>query len=516
MNSSTLRILHLEDNARDAELVKEMLLQNELECAITRVQNRADFENEIAQGNFDLIISDYRLPSFDGISALGIAHEKCPEIPFIFVSGNIGEESAIETLKNGATDYILKDRLLRLVASVKRAIREVEMRKEHKQLEEKFRQSQKMEAIGRLAGGIAHDFNNLLTVISGYSEVLMREYEKIPEVYQGLQEIRKAAEKSSALTYQLLAFSRRQMLRPKVLDLNGVIANSNQMLHRLVGEDIEHETSLDPNLGRIKVDPNQLEQVILNLVVNARDAMPGGGKITIQTTNTSLERLQGSYHQDVKAGEYVLLSVKDTGSGMTEEVKQHIFEPFFTTKGEGKGTGLGLATVFGVVRQSGGYVEVESEADKGTLFKIYFPRVEELCSPDEVKHAPTKQKGSETILLVEDEEAVRLLTRRILEAFGYRVLEAESGYKALATCGSYKDKIHMLLTDSIMPKMSGEELSKQIIKKFPDIKVLYISGYTNLFWNKEPAPKPNIGFLQKPFTPSTLGLKVREMLDQQV
>ena len=509
-----LRILHLEDNSNDAELVEAILTEHKVDCQITRVEGRKDFEAALERGGFDLILSDYKLPSFDGISALAMAQKKCPEVPYIFVSGNIGEEKAIETLKSGATDYILKDQLLRLVSSVKRAIHEAEMKKEHRQLEDQFRQSQKMEVIGRLTGGIAHDFNNMLTVISGYSEMLMRDLEKQDPVYKGLEEIRKTAEKSSALTRQLLAFSRRQILQPRVLDLNAVIASADQMFRRLIGEDIQLVTLSGQNLGRVKVDPGQLEHVILNLIVNARDAMPAGGKITIETMNIMLDENDVLRQPGSKTGRYVMLSINDAGSGMTDEVKARLFEPFFTTKEVGKGTGLGLATVFGIVKQNDGYIEVDSQPGKGTTFKIYLPEVEEKMDTAEVKTAPPKQGGSGVILLVEDETAVRLLIRKILELNGYTVLEADSGSKAISMCKEYKGVIHLLLTDSVMPRMSGEDLSKNVAVLRPEIKVLYVSGYADQHLSQQRILEPNIPFLQKPFTPAALASKVREILDQ--
>ena len=511
--NSTLRILHLEDNSNDAELVREILTEHKVNCEITRVQSRKDFEAALGNGGFDLILSDYKVPSFDGISALAIARERCPDIPYIFVSGNIGEERAIETLKNGATDYILKENLLRLVSSLKRAIREAEMKKEHRQLEEQLRQSQKMEVVGRLAGGVAHDFNNMLTVIAGYSEMLMKNLKKDDPIYIGLEEIGKAAEKSSAMTRQLLAFSRRQVLQPKVLDLNASITNAYQMFHRLIGEMIDLVIVAATDIGRVKVDPSQLEQVMLNLIVNARDAMPKGGKIIIETKSVFFDEYNALQQQGIKAGKYVLLSVKDTGMGMTEEVKAHIFEPFFTTKEAEKGTGLGLATVFGIIKQNDGSIEVDSQPGQGATFKIYLPEVKEKIDREKNKITPSEQKGSEIILLVEDETAVRTLTRKILELNGYTVLEAEGGGKAISICQEYKSTIHLLLTDFVMPCMSGEDLSEKLLVLRPEMRVIYFSGYIDQPWNQRKILEPGTAFLQKPFTPDKLARKVREVLD---
>lgn len=511
----TLQILHLEDSLNDAALVKELLAEHKLDFEIFCVQTQKDFEAALERKDLDLILSDYRLPAFDGVSALALARERRPELPYIFVSGNIGEERAIETLKNGATDYILKDHLLRLVSSIRRAVHEVEMKKEHAQLEAQLRQSQKMELVGRLAGGIAHDFNNMLTVIAGYSEVLMRDLKSEDPVYKGLEEIKKAADKSTALTRQLLAFSRRQVLQPKIIDLNTVLINSNQMIRRLMGDKVELMMNASPNLGLVKVDPGQIEQVVLNLVVNARDAMLEGGKVIIETKNAVMNEAYVLEHPGAKTGEYVLLTVKDNGMGMTPEVQSHVFEPFFTTKEPGKGTGLGLATVFGIVKQSHGYIELISAPGKGTTFEIYLPKVKEkIETKPEVKPSLFPGHGTETILLVEDELGVRTFTRKILEMNGYKVLEAENGEKAIALCESYKDTIHLLLTDSVMPRMSGEDVSKKISALKPSVKVVYFSGYADQQLNERRLLEPDVVFLQKPFTPQVLAGKIREVLDK--
>ena len=509
-----LKILHLEDNPNDAELVKETLVADNPDCKIIRVDNREDFEMELDRGEYDLIISDYKLPSFDGISALALAQQKCPDTPYLFVSGNIGEEKAIETLKNGATDYILKDRLLRLVPSVNRALHEALIKKEHRLLEEKLRQSQKMEAIGKLTGGIAHDFNNMLTIISGYTEMLIGKMEDRSLTRMGLEEIRKAAEKSSALTRQLLAFSRRQVLQPKVLDLKEKIMNSIEMFHRLIGEGIELVTVIQENLGRIKVDPSQLEQVMLNLVINARDAMPKGGRITLEAMNIVYDESFVMRNPDIAIGEYVMLMVRDTGVGINLADKARIFEPFFTTKSEGKGTGLGLATVFGIVSQSGGYIEVETAPGAGAAFKIYLPKVEENPQMMETETVVEQQNGSETVLLVEDESSVRKFICTILETKGYKVLEVENEKHAISVCSEYKGKIHLLLTDCVMPQMSGKELSQKILALHPEIRVLYVSGYMDQDPAGQNILEPNTAFLQKPFSPDKLAKKVREILDR--
>jgi two-component system cell cycle sensor histidine kinase/response regulator CckA len=396
------------------------------------------------------------------------------------------------------------------ISGLKRA--EEEMRG----LEEQFRQSQKMEAVGRLGGGIAHDFNNLLTVIKGYSQLSLLDLKESDPLWGNIQEIQKATQRATDLTRQLLAFSRRQILDLKVLDLNTLLRDLDKMLRRIIGEDIELVTLLSGDLGRVKIDPGQIEQVIFNLAVNARDAMASGGKLLIETTNVELDKEYANAHIGVVPGRYVKLSVSDTGIGMSQEVREKVFEPFFTTKDKGKGTGLGLSTVYGIVKQSGGNIWVYSEPGHGTTFKIYLPEVEEeldrLHGRDETEFSP---RGSETVLLVEDEQEVRLLAHRLLSQQGYRVLEATNGEEALYVAQKQSgEKIHLLLTDVVMPRMGGKELADQLKILRPDIKVLYTSGYTDDAIVHHGVLEPGIHFLQKPFSLKTLSHKVREVLDR--
>jgi len=384
-----------------------------------------------------------------------------------------------------------------------------------RETEAQLRQAQKMEAVGRLAGGVAHDFNNLLTVIRGYSELLLGRLGPTDAMRKDMEEIKKAADRASGLTRQLLAFSRRQFIAAKVVDLNALVANMDGMLRRLIGEDIvELCAELDASTGAIKADPGQVEQVIMNLVVNARDAMPTGGRLTIETRNVTIGKGLRLDAVGVPPGSYVLLAVRDNGHGMDAEIRSHLFEPFFTTKEKGKGTGLGLSTVYGIVKQSGGNITVESAPGRGTTFRIYFPRVEpEVPETAGAVEAIDPAHGRETILLVEDEPAVRGLVHETLRLHGYTVLEARHGIEALLTSTKYVGPIHLLLTDVVMPQMSGPEIAEKLLTVRPGIKVLYMSGYPDHPVFDQGGVSRETGFLPKPFTPPELAQKVREVLD---
>ena len=802
-----LHILHLEDNPNDADLVKGLLEAEGFACHIVVVENRDDFSYALDRGGFDLILSDFSLPSYDGRSALLLARRKCPDVPYIFFSGTIGESAAIESLKAGATDYILKQWPARLVPAIRRALSEarelaerkraeeqlrqvqgqftsifnsskdaigyatidglflevntafekltgyskkellaktyqaltpmeyrgieadiiatvirtgkpaeyekefirkdgtrvpiavttfvvtgidgkpsgmaaiikditqrkiIERRREAQYavtrvlaesptlagaaphilqticeslgwelgalwfvdqtahvlrffalwrapqtsaptfeartrqmtfapgegmpgrvwstgqplwipdvvadsnfprapfakqeglhgacgfpivsgdkvigvleffshairepdpdllqmlhaigtqigqfdertlLEEQLRQAQKMEAIGLLAGGIAHDFNNLLTVINGYSDLTLMNLAPDDPNRGGIEHIKKAGKRAAALTSQLLAFSRRQILQPKAVDLNQLVRNIEPMLRRLINEDIQMITALASGLVTVKVDPGQIDQVLVNLVVNARDAMPQGGRLLIETANIELEAAAGK-PMSMPAGSYVTLAIKDTGTGMTPEVQARIFEPFFTTKQPGKGTGLGLPTVFGIVKQSSGHVLVSSEPGRGTTFTLYFPLAAEAAERDEPGHTQTEPLGgSETLLIVEDDDLVRSLAHTILRAHGYTVLEASNGRDALRLCEEHTGPIHLVVTDVVMPEMSGREVADRLAPRRPEMKVLYVSGYTDDAIGHHGVLHSEIAFLNKPFTPDTLLHKVRTVLD---
>ena len=385
---------------------------------------------------------------------------------------------------------------------------------EKRVLERQLRMAQKMEAIGRLSGGIAHDFNNLLGVIIGYSRVLKKALGANNALCEHALEIEKAGQRAASLTKQLLAFSRQQVLTPAVLNLNTLASDMEKMLPRLLGEDIEVSLALDPELGSVKADQSQIEQVIMNLAVNARDAMPAGGKLKIRTANVELDQTYTRNHPGSKVGSYVLLAVTDTGTGMDAGTLAHIFEPFFTTKEPGKGTGLGLATVYGIVKQSNGYIWVDSAPGKGASFEIYLPRhVGQPAVEEQKTDSGEKLRGSESILLVEDAEPLRKLAQTFLEAGGFHVLSAASGEEALEVAARFGGTFHLLLTDVVMPGMNGRALAEQLLPRQPGMKVLYMSGYTDSFIAGHGVLEAGIHLLHKPFTEEVLIRKVREVLD---
>jgi signal transduction histidine kinase len=386
---------------------------------------------------------------------------------------------------------------------------------ERKQAEEVLRHSQKMEAVGRLAGGVAHDFNNLLTVITGRGQLLLARLHPADPVYRDVELIHKTAQRAAGLTHQLLAFSRKQVLQPRVVDLNALVGGMGTMLRRLIGEDIELVMELTPGVWPVKTDPGQIEQVVLNLVVNARDAMPGGGTLTLGTANAGPDGAFVLRHPGATVGAHVVLTVRDTGCGMDAETQAHIFEPFFTTKRVG-GTGLGLSIVYGIVKQHQGHIGVESAVGEGTQFRIYLPRAPEEPEPvEEGRAAVATPSGTETVLVVEDEAEVRALTCEVLEAKGYHVLEAADGRAALEVCRRHGGPIHLLLTDVVMPRMSGRELADQVAAVRPETRVLYVSGYTDDALGHRGVLDPGVVLLQKPFTPARLVERVREVLDSQ-
>jgi PAS domain S-box-containing protein len=424
-----------------------------------------------------------------------------------------GSERVIQARGRGQRDA--SGRIARLIGSAQDVTDRREAESEHQRLEEQLRQSQKMEAIGQLAGGVAHDFNNLLTLIKAYSGLVADQLDEGSAIKSDVVEIQRAAGRAASLTQQLLAFSRKQILQPRVLDLNRVSRDLEPMLRPLIGDNIQIVTKPGASLGRVKADPGQIEQVLINLSLNARDAMPSGGTLTIETANVELDEAYHGRHAVIAPGPYVLLAVSDTGVGMDEDTRSRVFEPFFTTKPVGKGTGLGLSTVYGIVKQSSGYIWVYSEPQRGTTFKIYLPRLvaDEIGATTAEHPAVVPESGSETVLLAEDEPAVRSLARRILERYGYTVLEARDGKDALRVAEHYRQPIQLLVTDMMMPELSGRDVWTALSAKRSDLRVLYMSGYTNDDMMRRGFLDAGAAFLQKPFTETDLARAARTVLD---
>ncbi|MBI5446474.1 MAG: response regulator [Deltaproteobacteria bacterium] len=690
-----LRILHLEDNPVDAAVVHQHLTRGDLSCSIEVVEAAEDFVAALDRGPFDLILADHTLPAFDGLSALALARDKVPDVPFLFVSGTIGEERAISAMKSGASDYVLKSNLQRLVPAVERALKEAEelaarkrgeqriehlnrallavrtidqliaretdperliaetcallvahrsysgafviltdadgkptafaetgfeegrpllakavrqgtvppcceqarvqggvfrvrncdqacadcprfdcrawteggyfclqhgdrllgylsvtlepdqtmdseeesifsdlardvaqalyalyqdktvqqMQGERELMEAELRQAQKMEAVGRLAGGVAHDFNNMLTVILGSVELALARLNPGDPAHRHLQQIKRAGEHSAELTRQLLAFSRKQIRQPMVLQLHHLIADQKKMLDRLIGEDVKIDLLPSEELWDVQIDPSQFHQIVANLAVNARDAIRGVGTVTIGTDNVTLGTTYSRRKPYVKPGEYVRLTFRDTGEGMDAATLEKIFEPFFTTKGRGIGTGLGLSTVYGIVNQNDGIIDVFSQPGVGTEFHLYFPRFQgQATKPAEAPGGPSG-RGSETILVVEDEEQILEVVETMLERFGYTILAAARPEEACLLCEKSDRDIHLLLTDVVMPGMSGKELERRIVALKPGIKTLFMSGYTADVVAHRGIVDGGMNLINKPFSAEELASKVRAVLD---
>jgi len=643
--SGPLRILLVEDSEHDMRLLMRHLSRNGVEFTLTRVQTAAAMLEALTTGTWDLILSDYSMPQFSATAALDILRSTGLDLPFIIVSGTVGEETAVTALKAGAHDFLTKDRLGRLVPAIQREVREAAERRKlrlaeraltetqmrmqfameaagvgtweadlasgrliwsellermhglepgsfrgtveafletvhaadrdrlrqemshvvrsqhdftheyrtvwpdgsthwivsfgrvvadaagdftraagvsldvthQKTLEGQLQLAQKMESIGNLAGGIAHDFNNVLTVITGYCSFLEDRLQGDPGASDDIGQIRRAAESATALTRQLLAFSRRQVLAPKVLSLNAVLTDIQKMLRRLIEEHVRIELKLARDLPLTNVDPGQMEQVVMNLAVNARDAMPDGGVLTFETSAVELDEEYASTHLDVQPGRYVCLAVKDTGCGIPPDILQRVFEPFFTTKPTGKGTGLGLATVFGIVKQSGGHLTVSSEVGVGTTFLICLPAVG-ADVPEQLLPGPAVAgglNGTETVLVVEDDARLRALDQRVLARYGYNVLVAASCEEAQRVCTEHEGDVHIVLTDVVMPGGSGKKFADWIAETRPSTRVIFMSGYTDNAITQLELGAPGMHYLQKPFTPEMLARKVREVLSER-
>jgi len=522
-----LRILHLEDDPDYPDLVRSLLEAEGVPAVVVVAANGSEYEAALEREPFDMILADYWLPEgYNGIQALRRAQDKCPETPFLIVSGTIGERAAIQSLKSGATDFVLKQWPERLVPAVGRAALEAEERRRRRQAETELRQSQellrqtqKVEAIGQLAGGVAHDFNNILTVIHGHAELLLAEGPLSEKVSHSVGQIRQAAVRGAALTRQLLAYGRPQVMELRRLDINEIVGNMTRMLSRIVGEQIALELQYCPEPAIVQADAGMMEQVLLNLVVNSRDAMPQGGRAVIDTRVVEVEPGRLDQHPQGRAGRFVCLSVADTGCGIAPDHLRRLFEPFFTTKEAGKGTGLGLATVHGIVKQLEGWVEVESELGQGTRFRVFLPWSDVV--PDEPAPGPCTPLlpvgGSELILVVEDEPSLRDMACEYLARCGYRVLSAETGGKALELWAARRDEIDLVLTDLVMPgQMNGCQLAERLQAERPEVSVLFTSGYSAEAAGKDFGLRPGQNYLQKPFQPQQLASLVRAALDARL
>jgi two-component system, cell cycle sensor histidine kinase and response regulator CckA len=508
-----LRLLLVEDTDTDAELVIRELERADFAVTFERVQTADQMSQALERGPWDLVLSDYRLPQFDGISAIELMKKKEPDVPVILVSGTMGEETAVNAMKAGARDYVMKDKLARLVPAVKRELQESVNRAKLRESEEQLRQSQKMESVGHLAGCIAHDFNNVLTIILMYCDSLLKEPIESEQTVKAIEQIRKSGTRAANLTRQLLAFSRKQALEPRVMNLNHTLSDFEKMLRRLIGERVELSLDLATDCWNIKADPGQIEQVIMNLAVNARDAMPGGGQLSLRTANQGPART-ADWPPSLPAGPYVRLTVSDTGHGMAPEVQARIFDPFFTTKGPEKGTGLGLSTVYGIVKQSGGYIFLKSSPGNGAAFSIYFPKEEQplLAGKAAAEPIPAVESRSATVVLVEDQEDVREIFVNALRKNGYEVLAPASGEEALSLLQEHREKISLLITDVVMPGISGPELAKRFAEACPGLGVILVSGYLADEMANYELVKERFLFMQKPFSLEQFLTKVSEGL----
>jgi two-component system cell cycle sensor histidine kinase/response regulator CckA len=507
-----LRALVIEDREEDALLIVRELERFGYDPEFRRVDDAESMKMALHRERWDVILSDYSLPRFSAPAALALLRETGLDLPFIVVTGFIGEEQAASMMKAGANDFLVKDRLFRLGPVIERELRELRLRqdreRELRQKQEELVRAQKMEAVARLAGGIAHDFNNLLSVILGFADVLERRLPAEERLRRPAQQIRLSAERAALLTRQLLRFSRKEVPQPQVLDVNRLVSGVHGMLERVIGEDVELELRLGEGLGPVFADPGQVEQVVMNLAVNARDAMPRGGLLALETEPARL-RVDGGVERAA-----VRFTVADTGTGIAPEVMAHLFEPFFTTKSAAKGTGLGLATVYGIVKQAGGRVDVETEPGKGSAFHVLLPCVEAHDVPafSPMREKPPLATGSETILLVEDEPAVRALLSELLQEAGYRVREAGSAREAEAAYAA-SEGVDLVLTDVVLPDRNGRELFESLSTTRPGLRVLFMSGYTDDEVLRQGLPE-GIPLVRKPMRPDELLRMIREALDR--
>jgi len=509
-----LTVLLVDDNVEEADAIVGALREGGFEPSWRRVDSPGALRDALDAQSWDVVLSEYAPPGFAGLQAHSILCRSQASTPFIVVARALHDEAAVQCIERGIESLVLKDNLDRLTTAIERAVAAHAERREHEALLRQLRQAQKMEAIGRLAGGVAHDFNNLLTVIQGYGNILKRRLVPRGECVEEIGELLGATERAAGLTRQLLAFSRSQALKPQVLDVGQHVLGVQKMLDRVIGEDVELAVDLSPETGHVRADPGQLEQVLMNLAVNARDAMPEGGRITIRADALPVGPGDIPESPGLRPGMYVRIRVEDDGTGMDPETARHIFEPFFTTKEEGKGTGLGLATVFGIVRQSRGAIRVRSRLGQGTTIEVFLPQVPgEEIGQAVVDEAAGDETGSGTILLVEDEDAVRGLLRSELERVGYDVLPASDGEDAWNQMEGRGEPVDLVVTDVVMPRLRGPDLARKLREKWPKLRVLFVSGWQDPDRTRLPELDHDTRFLQKPFDPEKLISVVGEMLE---
>jgi signal transduction histidine kinase len=510
-----IRLLIVEDSEDDAALLVLVLQQAGHQIDFERVDTASGLAQALNK-KWDIIVSDHYMPRFSGTEALKMVRARDTDVPFIFVSGTIGEEVATDAMRVGAQDYVMKSNLKRLVPAVQRELRDAEDRRERKRLEQHVHQLQRFESIGRLAGGVAHDFNNIIGAILGWAELGSEETPPGSRLHDRFVKIREQSQRAAKLTAQLLAFGRKQILLPRRVNLNSLVQEEMNLLRRVIGADIEIQVATSPDLKVTLVDPTLLEQVIMNLCLNARDAMVAGGRLLIETQNVEVRAGFCREYGYVPPGSYALLSVSDTGIGMDSATIEHIFEPFFTTKEIGKGTGLGLATVYGIVKQHGGYIFVKSEPGKGTSFRVYLPVCSGDHEPREVACDDQPLKGAETILLAEDHDGLRDSAQEMLQSLGYRVLAASDGQKAIELFKANSARIDLIVMDVVMPSLGGPEAYLEISALRPGIRVIFTTGYTSEATLLVSLVEKGAAILQKPYSLNSLSQMIRSALEQQV
>jgi two-component system cell cycle sensor histidine kinase/response regulator CckA len=509
-----LRVLMIEDSEDDAALLVRELRRGGYDVEFERVDLADSLRSALATKSWDLVVSDFSMPQFSGTDALRLLRAQGSEVPFIFVSGTMGEEIAVAALQNGAQDYLVKTNLKRLVPAVQRAVREAEEHRRRKLMEQQLQQLRKFEAIGKLAGGIAHDFNNVIGVILGWAEIGCEEALPESRLYHHFQKIREQAIWAARLTSQLLAFARRQVLQPRKINLNTLAIEGMSLLRRVIGAQIDVRVLTASDLHIVLADPTQIEQVLMNLCLNARDAMPEGGQLIIETLNAQVDEEYCRACPYARPGSYVLLTVSDTGVGMDAATMERVFEPFFTTKDVGKGTGLGLATVYGIVKQHGGFIHLHSEPGKGTTFRIYLPAASGLPEAREPKNNEQTPKGTETILFAEDNEGLREAAHELLLKLGYRVILATSGAEATEVFEANRGKIDLVILDVVMAGLSGPATYSQMAAIQPDLRVIFATGYTAETASLNSMLEKGVPILQKPYSMKSLGQIVRSTLDR--